>query len=190
MIKKQWLILTLMLTMLALAACTTPASACPSATADLKLLMNAEDGYCLLSPADYSTDVPHFIIINPAVPMAGDTLGEAWVSIDTEAAAGRTPAQVAEVQIAAVGPGFNIERSDVLVDGEQAVVIDGLPGPDSWRKVFIVSNERLYTLTFLPWAPNINNPAQPTPLEGLYTTIIDTLHFLPPTKAQPPATQQ
>jgi len=189
MIKKQWLILTLILTMLALAACTTPASACPSATADLKLLMNAEDGYCLLYLADYSTDLPNYIVINP-VSGPGDVLGDAWASIDMEAATGRTAAQVAKAQIAAVDPGFNIERSDVVVDGEQAVVIDGLPGPDSWRKIFIVSNERLYTLTFLPWAPNTNNPAQPTPLEGLYTTIMDTLHFLPPTQALPTAAQQ
>jgi hypothetical protein len=34
-----------------------------------------------------------------------------------------------------------------------------------------------------------NPKGQPTPLESLYTTIIDTLHFLPPTKALPTATQ-
>ncbi len=60
----------------------------------------------------------------------------------------------------------------------QAVVVDGLPGPDPSRRVFIASNDRLYTLTFMPWAPS-NDSSQPTPLENLYTTIMDTIHFLP-----------
>lgn len=186
--KKQWLIPILML--LAQAACmtlatpvapTSPVDVCPTETVDLKLLMNTEDGYCLLYPAGYSTNPPGFIVINP-ISAPGDMLGEAWVSIDMETAADRTAAQVADAQVAAAGPGFNITRSDILVDEKQAVVIDGLPGPDPWRKVFIVSNEQLYTLTFLPWVPNAE---QPTALEGLYETIMDTLHFLPPTKTLP-----
>ena len=195
--RKHWLILALMLTMLILPACTpvatqvvptTPSDACPSETADLKLLMNVEDGYCLLYPADYSLNIPHYIVINP-IPSPGDIPGDAWASIYMEDAGGRTAAQVADADIAAVGTGFNITKSDVLVDSKQAVVVDGLPGQDSNRRVYIVSNERLYTLMFAPWSPNTNNPGQSTLLEGLYGTIIDTLHFLPPTKALPTPTQ-
>ena len=183
MIKKQWLTLILLLTMLIQAACTaavaTPtdsAEACPEATADLKLLTNTEDGYCLLYPADYSTNLPHFIVINP-ITAPGDMPGDAWVFISMEPAAGRTAVQVADAAIEAVGPGFNITKSDILIDGAQAVVVDGLPGQDSNRMVFIVSNDKLYTLTFAPWYPNANDP---TPLENLYTTVVQTLHFLPP----------
>jgi hypothetical protein len=190
MIKKQWLVLTLMLMILMQTACapaatsTISANDCTTATSDLKLLTNAEDGYCLLYPAGYSTDVPHYIIINP-VTGAGDEPGEAWMFIEMEAAAGRTAAQVADAQIAEAGPGFNISRSDVTVDGKQGVILDGLPGQDSLRKVLIVSNDRLYTFAFTPWMPNTNAAQQPTPLEGLYKTIMDTLHFIPPTKALP-----
>jgi hypothetical protein len=183
MIKKQWLTLILLLMMLMQTACTaavgTPtnsAEACPEATADLKLLTNAEDGYCLLYPADYSTNPPHFIVINP-ITAPGDMLGDAWAFINVEPAAGRTAAQVADTGIAAVGDGFNITKSDILINGVQAVVVDGLPGQDSNRMVFLVNNDRLYMLTFEPWYPNANDP---TPLENLYTTIVQTLHFLPP----------
>jgi hypothetical protein len=188
MIKKQWLILTLLLTLLAQTACAPAATptvpipstdTCPTETAELKLLTNAEDGYCLLYPAAYSTEIPHLIIINPIIPMAGDMPGDAWVSINVEPTAGRTAAQVADAQITEAGTGFNITQSNVTVDGEQAVVVDGLPGQDSSRTVFIVSHERLYTLTFLPWVPNTDVAGQPTPLEELYTTIINTLHFQP-----------
>ena len=188
MTKKQRLILILMLAILAQAACTiqaapltsttptNPADACPTAATDLKLLVNNEEGYCLLYPAAYSAEVPHFIVINP-VHAPGDKLGDAWVSIDVEPASGRTATQIADAEIAAAGPGFNITKSDIIVDGKPAVVVDGLPGPDPWRKVYIISNERLYTLTFLPWMPSTNAL---TPLEGLYKTTIDTFHFLPP----------
>jgi len=153
----------------------------------MKLLMNAEDGYCLLYPAAYSTNPSPFIVINPAGPGRGDVLGDAWVSIDLEGADRRTAAQVADAQITPFdGYDVKIERTEVKVDGEQAIIVDGLPGPDPWRKVFIVHGDRLYTLTFLPWLPNAG---QRTPLESLYETIMQTLHFLPPTKALPTPTQ-
>lgn len=166
------------------------ADACPTETAELKLLMNAEDGYCFLYPAD-DTELPfpaqlrRFVVINPASATA-DTPGDAWVDIAVEAAVNRTAAQVADSQIAAAGEGYNITRSEILVGGMQAIMVDGLPGPDPWRKVFIVSNDRLYTLNFMPWAPSADNS---TPLEKLYSTVIETLHFLPPTKALPTTTQ-
>ena len=120
MTTKLRLILILIWTMLAQAACTvspatstdptttittsTPTAAisttavddvCPTPTTGTNLLTNAEAGYCLLYPAEYSTDVPNFIVINP-VSGPGDVLGDAWVSIVTENAAGRTAAQAAE----------------------------------------------------------------------------------------------
>jgi len=178
--KKQWLILVLVLAVLAQTACipqvTTPAGdSCPTATADLKLLTNAEDGYCLLYPAAYSTDIPHFIVIDP-VTGPGDVPGEAWVNVNVVPSAGRTAAQVADENIAALGEGFNITKTDIVVDGVSGVVVDGMPGQDSNRQMLIVNNDKLYTFTFAPWYPNTGDP---TPLENLYATIAQTLHFLP-----------
>jgi hypothetical protein len=105
--------------------------------------------------------------------------GDAWLAITMESAAGRTAAQVAEAQIAAVGPGFNITTMPLMIDNEPAVVIDGLPGQDSTRKVLIVHADRLYTLTFTPWYPSPAGAAQLTPLEDLYTLVTQTFRFLP-----------
>lgn len=148
---------------------------CPIPTADTKLERNDNDGYCHLYPS-YSTSLTGLIIINPHTNSGGDTPGDAWVSIKTETAGNRTAAQVADERIASVGEGFNITRKDVMVDGEQAVLVDGLPGQDSTRYVFIVHNNRLYTFEFAPWYPNA---AAPTPLENLYATVMESLHFLP-----------
>jgi len=150
---------------------------CPTATADMELLTNEEGGYCLLYPAAYAVNPPRLIIINP-VSEPGDVPGDAWVNIMAEPAAGRTAAQVADAQIAEVGEDFGVTRSEITMDGMQAIVVDGLPGPDSWRKVFVVANDRFYTMEFQPWFPS-DDPAQPTLLENLYTTIVDTIHFLP-----------
>ena len=172
--QKLILILMLMLTMLAQASCSNSTGACPTPTSETKLLTNAEEGYCLLYPAEYSTTAPHYIVINPV--SSPDMLGEAWLYIEITDAAGRTAAQIADEGIAALGEGFNITRFEVEVDGEQAVVVDGLPGRDSGRNVFIVHNDRLYNLIFMPWYPNA---VEPTPLENLYPMVMDTLHFLP-----------
>ena len=179
MIKKQWLLLILTLTMLVQAACntiapTSSADVCPMGTADLKLLTNTEGGYCLLYPAEYSTDMANFIVINPITGF-GDMPGDAWVSINVTDAQGQTAIQVADIASAGLGEGFNITKTNIEVDGAQGVVVDGLPGQDSNRQVFIVSNDRLYQLVFAPWYPNASAS---TPLEDLYTTIIETLHFM------------
>jgi hypothetical protein len=172
--------LILMLTLLAQAACApSSASACPTPTADTKLLTNAEDGYCLLYPAEDSAEMPGFVVINP-IAAAGDMPGEAWVNIQVQDAAGRTAAQVAEEAITAAGAGFNITRMEVPVDGGQAIVLDGLPGFDSNRIVITERNERLYILTFLPWRPGAAGSGQVTPLEHLYETMMQSIHFTPP----------
>ncbi len=187
---KQKLILVMIIVVLAQIACGTfnvsvqesvpsPVATlertCPTPTAETKLLTEAEDGYCLLYPTEYSTSIPQYIIINP-ISTPGDIPGDAWLYIATADAAGRTAAQIADENIAAAGAGFNITRSEVEVDGEQAVVVDGLPNVDTARNVFITHNGRFYNLIFMPWLPNA---AEPTALENLYAMAMDTLHFLP-----------
>lgn len=100
------------------------------------------------------------------------------MDIQVEPATGRSAAQVADAKIAEAGEGFGIVRSEILLGGQPAIVVDGLPAPDSWRVVFVVNNDRLYTLTFQPWFPS-SDPNQPTALEKLYAAIVDTLRFMP-----------
>jgi len=150
---------------------------CPVETADLKMYTNTNDGYCLLFPAEDTIIPLYLIVINP-IRAPGNKPGDAWVEIVVDSASGRTAAQVANDQIAQAGEGFNITRSEILIDGRQAVVVDGLPGPDPWRVVLTVDDDRLYTLYFLPWIPTADSFAQ---LEALYSTVMDSFHFLPST---------
>jgi hypothetical protein len=189
---KPRLFLALILTLLAQAACApSGVRACPAPTSETKLRMNAEDGYCHLYPADDASfpDSP-FIVINPrGGGSAADVPGDGWATIEVQSAEGHTAAQIADGQInSVIGLDLVIERTETEIDGEPAVIVDGIPGPDPWRKVFVVHGDRLYTLTFLPWGENPDNHAAFAGLENLYDTILRTLHFLPPTKALPTPT--
>jgi len=153
------------------------ANGCPVPTIERSLFTNDAGRFCLLFPVEFTTNNPNLIVLNP-ITGAGDVPGDAWVFIYMEPAANRTAAQVADEKIAEVGPGFNITRSEIQVDGKSAIVVDGLPGQDSSRWLYIVANDQLYMFNFAPWVPT--DPSQPTPLEYLYTSVVETLHFLTP----------
>lgn len=152
--------------------------ACPAETADLKLFTNADDGYCFLYPVEDAALPPRMVVIHPNGASGGDALpGDALVVVNVEAAAGRTAAQVADEKIAEAGEGFNITRTEIQMDGKQAIVVDGLPAQDPWREVFIVDNDRLYILFFEPWTPTADWFSE---LEKLYSAVTDSFHTLPP----------
>jgi len=165
------------------APASTPfTDACPIPTADSQLFMDADNGHCLLYPAGNTTVIPPYLIVVNPNGMSGDVPGDAWMQLRVEPASGRTAAQVADTWIAEAGEGYNITRSEIMVDGRHAVVVDGLPGPDPWRLVFIDGLDRIYTLFFLPWLPDADYFAQ---LDNLYETAIATFHVLPPATSNP-----
>jgi hypothetical protein len=153
---------------------TEQAETCPTATADLKLLVNTEDGYCLLYPAEFTWDGRQMVVLNPNEG-PGDIPGDAWLDVEVSDAGGQTAAQIVDAELAPLGENFNITRTELTIDGKPAILLDGLPAFDSARYVYIVNNDRLYRFEFMPWFPQDGA----TPLEKLYQTVVDSLHFLP-----------
>ncbi|MBW7917880.1 MAG: hypothetical protein H3C52_01090 [Anaerolineales bacterium] len=151
-----------------------PGDGCPAATMDTKLMVSAENGICLLYPAEFAWDGATLIVLNPT-GMAGDAPGDAWLLTSISEAGGQTAAQIADAQIAEIGAGPEIVRTELTIGGKPAVLVDGMPAQDSARYLYVVNNDRLYRFEFMPWYPE--NGA--TPLEKLYQTLVDTLHFLP-----------
>ena len=157
----------------------TTGPACREAGPDTVLLTNEEYGYCFLHPAGYARldPLPYEVCLVPEGPAM--TCHSANLIVEVQEASGRTSDQVAAEIVAeaeAAAPGIEIERTTLTVGGEEAVALDGLPGQASARTVLIVHAGQLYSLTFLPWDEAGDEFAQ---LERLYSTVIDSLGFLP-----------
>ncbi len=108
---------------------TQPADPCPTPGEGQLLLRNETDGYCLLYPAAYTLDQT-----NPGVTdIVVDNVMNHWdprLSIAVSDAAGQTLEDIA-AQLATdyALPGFEITPQSITVAGEEAVLLDNLPGP-------------------------------------------------------------
>jgi len=136
-------------------------------------------GYCLLHPDGYIRvdPLPYEVCLVPGEPFLA--CHSANLMIEVEDAAGRTADQIADGAIAdseAAVPGIEIQRTRSTVSGEQAVVVEGLPGVTGTREVLIVHADRLYRLTFV--LPG-EDPASVEEFERLYTTVISSFTFVP-----------
>ena len=174
---------------------STAKPSCPEPMEGTQLLMNEGHGYCLLHPTEYNVVYPPMETCLASVVNSMECQfitfaraeGGPNAGISVDEASGRTASQVADAEIAFLGPDFNIQRMDLTIDGEGAVLMDGIPGQDIVRKVVVIHNDLLYILSFTPWDKN------DTAKVNLYTTIVNSLHFLPvdlkpmPTKTMLPA---
>jgi hypothetical protein len=80
--------------------------------------------------------------------------------------------EAAADEVVAEFPGFELERRVEQIAGHQAIVLDNVPGQDLNRRVLIVTNDRLYDLTFAP----LEHPA----MEQFYNTIVGDLTLMQP----------
>jgi len=137
----------------------------PEARDGLATVRDFNRGFCLLVPASYTvfeTDPTGIVVAKESLLNVTDPR----LAIVVTAAEGRTAEQFADEIVAAMA-GFDIKRNTVEIAGEQAVILDNVPGQDLNRRVLIVYNERLYDLTF--------SPLDNTELEAFYQAIIDDL---------------
>ena len=60
-------------------------------------------------------------------------------------------------------------RRRLTIDGEEAVLLDNLPGQDFNRRVVVMHNNMVYSLMFMPLSPEA---------EPLYQSVLDSLRFV------------
>jgi hypothetical protein len=99
--------------------------------------------------------------------------------INVEPADGRTAEQVAtaiaEDNKSVMGPGYTGGDITVMeIDGEAAYSVGGLTGQDINRRVYMVHNDQLYWMMFVP--DNSQAPAYQQ-MEDLYAMIVNTFQF-------------
>lgn len=104
--------------------------------------------YCFAYPQGFSQQIyDHEVEVVGPQSRSNPEPGLAWIdAIDPQ---GRSALDMADEEVAAFGG--TPPRSIVMLGGEEALVLDGMPGQDLVRKVYIVHNGLLYTLNFMPF---------------------------------------
>jgi hypothetical protein len=132
--------------------------ACPAEGPGTRLYTNAEQGFCLLIPADftfqpaYDPGEKELYFTGPSYspPKSMDTAVATLAIGYTGPADGLDSAGYAARWQELFNPGERLTPQDLLLAGHPAVVLDGIPGFFPRRGAFLVVNERKYRLTILP----------------------------------------
>ncbi len=153
----------------------TPAPTSVNDTTELASSDSDRLGLCFSYPPGY-TQLPNtdtVEIVASDLP-ATDTKGIFWIEISD--AYGRTAEKIADQDLT-YAAGLNVGRWTVTLDGAQAAVLDGMPGQDLQRRVYVVHQQNLYVLAFMP--TRTENKAAADQMEALYTAVTNSWKWSP-----------
>ncbi|MGB8983987.1 MAG: hypothetical protein WCC12_19110 [Anaerolineales bacterium] len=143
-------------------------------------------GLCFSYPTGYTQNSYNDTVEIAAPDLPGtDTKGRFWLEISDSY--NRTTEKIADEDmtyaVAQQGvPLENLGRWNVTLGGEQAVVLDGMPGQDLQRRVYIVHQQTLYVLAFVP--TRSENKAAGDQMEALYTAVTNSWAWSPCSASQ------
>jgi hypothetical protein len=140
-----------------------------------QLFSSDQLGLCFSYPQGY-TQLPYndtVEIIAPDFPSSGL---KALFWLEKSDAYDRTAEVIADQDMTAAGLP-SVGRSFVTLGGEQAVVLDGMPGQDLQRRVYVVHQQTLYVLAFMP--TRSENKAASDQMEALYTAVTSSWAWSP-----------
>ncbi len=132
-------------------------------------------GYSLYLPKSYQVleaNADETLLLAPGEGDPGDR-GAAFIF--AEPANSRTTEQVVEAVIADQVPGLNISIGPAMdIEGSQTLVVEGLPGQDPNRQLFMVHGDKLYHITFVPDSQQAAGYPQ---MLDIYAMVTNTFHF-------------
>lgn len=172
-----FLLLLLILATSCSAAGVATDTGCPSPAEGQLLLQREEQGYCFaypdifdeFHPTPESTILMIDSLMNHTRPR---------MAVDVLAAEGQTAAGAADALIAdneAAIPGLSLTRTTLTLDGEEAVAVEPVPQQELARILFVVHGDELYTLTFSPADPAVEDYAG---MQELYDAVIASWRFM------------
>ncbi len=74
-------------------------------------------------------------------------------------------------------PGAEIEKTEMVIDNEPAIVLNGVPGQAINRIVYVKHQESLFKLNFTPADSQAGDAYKE--MEVLYQTVVESLNFEP-----------
>jgi hypothetical protein len=132
-------------------------------------------GICFSYPQGY-THLPENDSVEIVAPdiTGSDMKGLFWLEISDSY--NRTAEKIADEDMTSAA-GLNVGRWNVTLGGEQAVVLDGMPGQDLQRRVYVVHQQTLYVLAFMP--TRSENKAANGQMEALYGAVTSSWAWSP-----------
>lgn len=154
---------------------STPAQTSGNDTVELSSSDSDRLGLCFSYPQGY-TRLPYNDAVQIAAPdlPGSDVRGLFWLEISDSY--DRTAEKIAD-QDMTYATGANVGRWTVTLGGEQAVVLDGMPGQELQRRVYAVHQQTLYVLAF--WPARSENQAASDQMEALYTVVTNSWTWSP-----------
>jgi len=153
---------------------STPAQTSVNNT--MEVFSNELVGLCFSYPREYTQSPAKDIVSITAPDLPGsDVKGRFWLEISNSD--NRTAEMIADQEMWFAPPGLVFGRWNVTLGGEQAVVLDGMPGQELQRRVFIVRQQTLYMLGF--WPVRSENKAANDQMEALYTAVTTSWAWSP-----------
>jgi hypothetical protein len=123
--------------------------------------------FCFSYPKGY-TLLPYGESVEVVGPQSGAVPEPGMMWIDISDAQGRTAEDVADEELSYVA-GLNPPRYSVLLGGEEALVLDGMPGQNLVRRVYIVHAGKVIIPTFSPYGSG--NAGANEQMEALYAAV-------------------
>lgn len=133
----------------------------------VETVRNGPLDFCFSYPQGY-TLLPYGESVEVVGPQSGAVPEPGMMWIDVSDAQGRTAQDVADEELGYV-VGLNPPRTTVMLGGEEAVVLDGMPGQNLVRRVYIVHAGKLIIPTFSPYASD--NALADDQMETLYAAV-------------------
>lgn len=153
----------------------TPAQTSVSDTVELSASESDRLGLCFSYPQGY-TQLPDTDAVEIVAPDLPDTHPRALFWLEISDAYDRTAEKIADEDMT-FAAGADLGRWNVMIGGEQAVVLDGMPGQDLQRRVYVVHEQTLYVLAFMP--TRSENKVANDQMEALYNAITNSWTWSP-----------
>jgi hypothetical protein len=144
---------------------------CAKADDGTVLHTEPEAGYCFLFPIAYDVEQPAEGVLSVLGPPLDDSIEpvRATLYVSVQDAQGRTVEDFVGENLATV-QGLEISQSSITLGGEEAIVLDGMPGQATNRQIFIVHADKLYILVFSPFAKDYGEEAY-AQVQELYNLV-------------------
>jgi hypothetical protein len=162
--------------LLGIVACGTQSQPTQTSVNDTAKFFSSDQlGLCFSYPQGY-TQIPNNDTVEIAAPdLPGtDMKGLFWLEISDSY--NRTADKIAD-QDMTYATGLDVGRWTVTLGSEPAVVLDGMPGQDLQRRVYVVHQQTLYVLAFMP--TRTENKAAGDQMEALYTAVTNSWAWSP-----------